>query len=138
MKECHLKDDSETSTLAGRQNPSAVRTLFDLFDATTHLCMRSYLSVHPSVRLSVGQSPVIFKRLKTSLPCSDDDEIRQGPRESQGQFTNDIRMLVRRSVCPSDAKKEEREKKSKKERKKNRKKKRKKENERKKERKKEG
>ena len=31
MKAHHIKDDSETSTLAGRQNASVVRTLFDLF-----------------------------------------------------------------------------------------------------------
>jgi len=31
MKLCHLKDDSETSTRADRQNTSVVRTLFNLF-----------------------------------------------------------------------------------------------------------
>ena len=31
MKVHHLKDNSATSTLAGRQNASVVRTLFDLF-----------------------------------------------------------------------------------------------------------
>ena len=31
MKLCHLKDNSETSTRANRQNASVVRTLFDLF-----------------------------------------------------------------------------------------------------------
>ena len=31
MKVHHFKEDSETSTLAGRQNASVVRTLFDLF-----------------------------------------------------------------------------------------------------------
>ena len=62
-------------------------------------------SVRPSVRRSVGPSvgPVLFSNdEKRHVPCSDVDEILHGPRESRGQFKNDIKMSVRRSVLPSD------------------------------------
>ena len=45
--------------------------------------------VRPSVRPSVG--PVLFSNdEKRHFLCSNDDEIQHGPRESQGQFKNDI------------------------------------------------
>ena len=79
-------------------------------DATTHLYKRSCPSVGPSVRRSVRPSPVIFKRQKNVifrvLMTTESDK----DQESQGQFKNDIRLSVRRSVCPSDAKKKERKK----------------------------
>ena len=58
-----------------------------------------YASVCPSVR------PVLFSNdEKRHVPCSDDNEISNGRRESRGQFKSDIRMSVRQSVCPSDTK----------------------------------
>ena len=66
-------------------------------DATTHLYRRSCSSVRPSVG-----SIIFSNNEKRHSLCSDDDEIRHGPRDSQGQFQNDIKMLFRRSVCPSD------------------------------------
>ena len=60
-------------------------------------------SIHPSVRPSV--CPVLFSNdEKRPFRCSDDDEIWHAPRDSQGQFKNDIKMTVRRSVHPSKTK----------------------------------
>jgi len=68
-------------------------------DATTHLYKRSCPSVGPSV------CPVLFSNdEKRPFRCSDDDEIWHAPRDSQGQFKNDIKMTVRRSVHPSKTK----------------------------------
>ena len=58
-----------------------------------------------SVRRSVGPSvgPRLFSNdEKSHIPSSNDGEILPGLRESQGQFKNDVRMSVRRSVRPSD------------------------------------
>ena len=85
---------------------------FSFLDATTHLYKRSFRSVRLSVCPSVR--PLLFSNdEKRHFPFSDDNEIRQGPRESQGQLKNDIRMSVRQSVCPSDAKKKKRKKRKK-------------------------
>ena len=54
-------------------------------------------SVHPSILLFVRWSCVIFDWWCLFL---DDDEIWHGPRDSQGQFINDIKMSVCSSVCP--------------------------------------
>ena len=42
---------------------------------------------------------------KRHFLCSDDDENWHGPRDSQGQFINDIKLSVRRSVRPSNERK---------------------------------
>ena len=55
-------------------------------DATTHLYKRPCPSVRPSVRLS----RVIFKQWKSHIPCSDDDEILHGPKESRLEFENSM------------------------------------------------
>ena len=60
--------------------------------------------VHPSIGLLVRLSRVIFEQQKRHFLCSDDDEIWHGPRDSQGQFINDIKMSVHWSVCLSDIK----------------------------------
>ena len=78
--------------------------------------------VRPSVRPSVR--PVLFSNYeKRHVPCSDDEDISHGLRESQAQFKYDIRMLVRQSVYPSDARKKERKKERKKKKERNKKKK---------------
>ena len=59
MEVRHLKDDSETSTLAGRQNASVVRTLFDLFYK-----QRVYKHTQPQIR-------EILSTLLSTSPASD-------------------------------------------------------------------
>ena len=58
------------------------------------------MSVRPSVRRSVGPSarpsvrPVLFSNdEKRHFPCSDDDEISHGERQSRGQYKNEIKMI---------------------------------------------
>ena len=73
-------------------------------DATTHLYKRSCPSVCGSVCGSV--CPMLFSNnKKRHFLCSDDDEIWHEPRDSQGQFMNDIKISVRQSVRPSDERK---------------------------------
>ena len=60
MEVRHLKDDSETSTLAGRQNASVVRTLFDLF----FYKQRVYKHTQPQIR-------EILSTLLSTPPASD-------------------------------------------------------------------
>ena len=61
--------------------------------------MRLCISIRGRVRSSVHWSHVVFE---PNVLCSDDDEIWHGPRDSQGQFINDIKMLERRSFSSSD------------------------------------
>ena len=58
---------------------------FSFLDATTHLYKRSFRSVRLSVRPSV-RPPLFSNDEKRHFPFSDDNKIRQGPRESRGQF----------------------------------------------------
>ena len=87
--------------------------------------MRQGISIRGLVRRSVrppagpSVSPVLFSNdKKRHVQCPDDDEISHGVKESQGKFKTNIRMLVHRSVCPSDVRKKERKNERKKEKKK--------------------
>ena len=74
-----------------------IKTFFDEFlVAPSHIYKRLCPSVGPSVRPSVGPSvcPVLFSNdEKRHFPCSNDDEISYGARESRGQYNNDIKII---------------------------------------------
>ena len=74
------------------------RPKVELTQTRIRRCGHSFAKIltDPSVEPSACLSRVIFK-----WRCSNDDKIWHGPRDSQGQLKNDIKISVRRSVCPS-------------------------------------
>ena len=84
MKVCHLKDDLKTSTPAGRQNASVVRTLFDLFFLRKK--NRSLKQSVASLALLKNQVDMqkASKETRTRFRFCSNQEKREGERKEKG------------------------------------------------------